>query len=198
MIIPSNPDPKANRYWKVTTEPVVEPLTVEEVKQFGRIDGVSEDTLITGFIRSARVACENYLRRALITQTIKVRYDWWPGERVELPRPPLISVTKVETLTEEDVSSTYSSDNYYVISEVIPGELVLKFGVTPPENTNRYRGGFRIEYIAGYGTDAGDVPQAIKDGLKLWVMDIYENRVVSDEPPPEARSYLDIFRVIQM
>ena len=67
----------ANRIWKVSTVPVIEPVTVDEIKLFGRIDGEEEDILIEGFIRAAREACETYLGRALISQTITMTMDFW-------------------------------------------------------------------------------------------------------------------------
>lgn len=184
-----------NRVWAVSTVPTLEPVTVAELKTFARIDGADEDTLIEGFITSARVAAEHYLNRALLEQSITLKMDYWPGEEIELPQPPLISITSVSTLTEAGVKTTYSSDNYYIITEAIPGKLLLKQNVTAPTNTARDHGGFEIIYKAGYGDVITDVPQAIRDGLKLWATDIYENRVVRTEPPPEARSFFDIFRV---
>jgi hypothetical protein len=126
-----------NMVYSVSTEPTVEPITTTELKTFARIDG-----------------SEN---RALLEQSITLKMDYWPGEAIELPRPPLISITSVSTLSEADVATTYSSSNYYIITEAIPGKLLLKIGVTAPTNTARDYGGFQIIYKAGYGTSATDV-----------------------------------------
>ena len=187
-----------NRVFEVTTAPSVEPITVTELKTFARIDGSDEDTLLSGFIAGARQACEKYLKRALIEQTIDLKMDYWPGEVVELPMPPLLSITKVATLDEDDTETEYSSSYYYIISEAIPGKLILRQGVTPPINTERDYGGFLVRYKAGYGTGASDVPDGIKEAIKLWATDIYENRVVRSTPPPEARVQLDIYRVLEL
>lgn len=184
-----------NSYWKVTTGPTTEPITVDEVKEFARIDGSEEDTLIQSFIYSARINCEAYLGRALIEQTITMVMDFWPGEVIQLPRPPLLSITAVEILDELDNATQYSSDNYYIVTESIPGELIVKRGITFPINNVRDHSGYRIRFTAGYGTDASSVPSGIKDGLKLWVTDIYENRVIRATPPPEALPMLNFFRV---
>jgi uncharacterized phiE125 gp8 family phage protein len=69
-----------NAEWSVTTEPSTEPITTEEFKLFARIDGDDEDTLIQGFIEASRMAAEIYLGRALLSQTITLKMDWWPGE----------------------------------------------------------------------------------------------------------------------
>jgi len=187
-----------NSVWRVSIDPVIEPITVEEVKSFARIDGTEEDTLISSFITAARLNCEMYLGRALIEQTLIMMMDFWPGEVICLPRSPLISITAVETLDEDDTATTYSSDNYYVVTESIPGELIIKRGVSQPYNSSRDYKGYQIRFKAGYGSNRTDVPAGIREGLKLWTTDIYENRVVRSEPPEEAKQVLQLFRVIQI
>ena len=187
-----------NSVWKVTIDPVIEPITVEEVKTFARIDGTEEDTLIASFITAARLNCEMYLGRALIEQTLTLMMDFWPGDIIKLPRPPLISITAVETLDEDDTATTYSSNNYYTVTESIPGELIIKRTVSYPTNTSRDYKGFQIRFKAGYGNSREDIPAGIREGLKLWTTDIYENRVVRPEPPEEAKQVLQLYRVIQI
>lgn len=189
---------KANRAWKVITQPAIEPITVDELKLFARIDGSDEDTLLGGFIEAVRVGAENYLGRALIEQSIRMVMDWWPSIIVELPQPPLISITKVVTIDEDETETIYNSTNYYEQVEAIPGLLILKRGVTEPQNTSRDYGGFAIDYKAGYGNDATHVPSAIKEALKLWATALYENRAITTEPPPEARPLLDLYRVVKL
>ena len=194
MITPVSPD--INRFWKVTTPPTVEPRDVEELKDFARIDGSDADSLLKGFIQAAREAGEGYLGRALITQSITLSMDFWPDTPIPLPRPPLASVTAVRTLDEDDVATVYAASNYYLITNSIIGQLAIKFSSTPPVNTsNRAVAGYEIEFEAGYGDAGSDVPQAIREGLKLWATAMYEDRVVGPEPPPEAKRLLDIYKV---
>jgi uncharacterized phiE125 gp8 family phage protein len=198
MINPPARDKGGNRHWSVTTAPLKEPISVDELKTFGRIDGVDEDALLEGFIKSVREAAEGYLGRAFIEQSITLVMDFWPSGVIHIPRPPLISITEVRTVDEEDVATVYDSDNYYIITNDTPGRLVLKNGATPPQNTDRYFGGFEIEFKAGYGAAVTDVPQDIRDGLKLWATAFYEERVASKTPPPSAKKILDVFRVYQV
>lgn len=187
-----------NRVWQVTTAPAIEPVTLQELKDFAGIDGTEIDTMLKGFMQAARQAAEPYLGRALIEQSITMKMDWWPGTVVELPRPPLISITKVATLDEDDTETTYSSSNYYVVTEGIPGKIILKRSVTAPQNTERNYGGYLIEFKAGYGTNASDVPRPIREGIMLWAAAAQATRVLdSKNPPPEAKSKLDLFRVLR-
>jgi uncharacterized phiE125 gp8 family phage protein len=184
-----------NRSFSITTAPSIEPITLTELKDFGRIDGSDEDTLLTGFIVAARQACENYLGRALIEQTISMRMDFWPDGLIELPRPPLLLITTVKTVDDSNTETVYASTNYYVMTTGLMGTIAIRDDATPPYNYDRQYGGFLVTYQAGYGSTAASVPQVIRDGVKLWAMDIYENRVVRDEPPPEAISLLKNYRI---
>ena len=184
-----------NRVWRVTTEPTEEPITLAEVKEYARIDGSSENDVITAFIQAVRVATENYLGRALITQTLTMSMDYWPSDVIRLPRPRLISITEVRTVDESGATTTYASSNYMTRTLPEPGELVLKDGVTFPQNDERYVGGYEIEWVAGYGAVAS-VPSNIKEAMKFWVAMIYENRVPIADPPDFAKSLMNFERIL--
>jgi len=196
MLIPDFLSEEYNLTWKVSTAPNIEPITNDDVKLYARIDGSSEDNLIDGFIKAVRGAAEKYLGRALINQTITASMDSWPESPIDLPRPPLVAITEVRTLDESGTSTVYSSDNYYVRTNPEPGQLVIKFDKTNPCNTDRYFGGYEIEFIAGYGAAVTDVPEAIKLGMIMWVADIYENRVPISEPPGIVQTIMSPYRII--
>jgi len=184
-----------NRVWEITSGPAIEPITVQELKDFSGIDYTEHDEMLEGFIEAVRGAAEEYTGRAFIEQTIQMKMDYWPDTVVELPRPPLISVTKVATLDEDDAETEYDSDNYYVITQGTPGKVVLKKSVTAPQNTVRDHGGFLIEFKAGYGSGASDVPGIICNGVKAWAAIVYATRTIDPKnPPPDARLFLDLYR----
>jgi len=186
-----------NRVWKISTGPRIEPVSVEELKLFAKIDTDDVDSLLRGFIESVRFAAEEYMGRALIQQTIRLLMDFWPSMIIELPRPPLLSVTKIATLDEDDTETEYDSDNYYVIIGSTPGKVILKQSVTAPYNSMRDYAGYLIEYKAGYGTDAKDVPSPIREAIKLWAAAVYEMGVLdSKKPPPKVKENLDLFRTV--
>ncbi len=184
-----------NRSWKVITQPTIEPITADDVKIFGRIDTSIEDPLIESWIQAVRLATEEYLGRGLIKQTIQTKMDFWPGDIVYLPRPPLISVDIVAALDEDGTETEYSSDNYYLITEAEPGKLIIKRDVSWPINTDRDYGSFVIRSNHGYGYNSDDVPMSIRNGMKLWVAVVYETRVLDPKnPPPETKGMLDIYK----
>jgi len=197
MLEPKTVDMDLDRIIQMTSTPAENPITVQEVKDFARIDGNDEDELIETFISSVRDACELWLGRILVERSVKILFSEWNREVVELPFPPLVSVTSFKTIDEDGVETVYSSDNYYVITEAIPGRIVLKTNASIPTTSIRSISGYCVEYQAGYGA-ASNVPPSIKEALKLWVTWVWENRNLTPEPPAEARAFLNLYRVSRL
>lgn len=187
-----------NMVFKVISKPQIEPITVTEFKTFARIDGTAEDALIANIITAVRGNAEKLLGRSFIQQTLLASMDFWPGIRVILPRPPLISVTEIRTVAEDGSITVYDPTNYYVRTATEPGEVVVKRGVAVPINDERDLGGFEIELVGGYGSRTTDVPQGIRIGLNLWASTVYETRVIGPDPPPNALKALQLEKVIKI
>lgn len=212
---------------KRTTDPAIEPVTAEELDAHLRGDGVlasNEGSFLDSLITAAREYVEEFTRRALITQSYtlvmdawpSVRNDnlgWWDGVRegsismgqqgyVELPISPLQSVTSVTTYDDDNSSTVFSSSNYFVDTNAIPGQLILNTGTVWPVFT-RTRNGIEIEYVAGYGDNATDVPGALRIAVKQLAAHWYENReftkIQSDQnqapAPLHVQSILNRWRV---
>lgn len=208
--------------FKVVTPPAAACVTLDQVKTFGRLDSVDEDELIEMFITAATQAAEEYMGRAIMQQSIVLKMDFFPGiiallptflatsaMPVPLPRPPLVAVTAVRTLYEDDsIQQNWPLDQYYWLTGD-DARFVIRKGSVPPINTERYRGGFEIQYTAGYGavgdsvaTQQAAVPAPIKMGVMLWATSLYASRGVGrgsmGEPPPEARPLLDPYKLIRI
>jgi len=182
---------------QIATAPATTPISVTEFKLFARIDHDDEDAALALMISAVTDAAERYLGRALIEQSITYTVDNWPGREVELPYPPLLSVTGIYLRKSDGTWDTtaYAATNYYVITEGIPGSIALVTGATEPTNGDCDSGRFQIRYKAGYGDEATDVPAAIRQALLVWANNAYENRVVTITPPEEVRSALSLYRV---
>lgn len=187
-----------NKSWYVKTEPATEPITVDELKTFARIDGDDEDTLLAEIITSVRKNIELYLGRSLIEQTFTLTMNYWPSMVVELPMAPLRSIVQVYTIDENGVETEYDSSSYYAITSTTPGRLVLKSNSSFPVNDTRDYSGYAIEYKAGYGTLTTDVPSSILNALKMWATIVYETRAVVTTPPDNIKFELDLFKVINI
>ena len=197
--MPINPKPpfskNGNLVFRITSPPANEPITIQEIHNYGKFDTDADDVVFESQITAVRQVAEGWLGRALIEQEITATLDWWPGSILELPRPPLISVTSIKTIDEEDDKTLYLDSSFFVRTDIIPGQIVIKNGSTPPINTDRYYGGYEVIFKAGYGTNASDVPQALRTGLIEWTLFAIENRIVSREPPAEAFATLDHYRI---
>ena len=56
------------------TAPASEPVTLAEAKLYLRVDGTSEDSLISDLIVAARLSEETWLKLSLITHSWKLVY----------------------------------------------------------------------------------------------------------------------------
>ena len=65
--------------YSVVTPAASEPITLTEAKNFLRVDGTDDDTLISALISAAREMCESYCRRILVTTTIDEYFDGFPN-----------------------------------------------------------------------------------------------------------------------
>lgn len=161
--------------WRVTSEPEVEPVTLDEMKLHLRVECDADDDLITAQIVAARQWCEDYEHRAYITQTITAKLDFLPP-RMILPKPRLQSVTSVKYIDTGGDEQTLSSGLYDVDLFREPGQIVRGFNDTYPDTLDVVNA-VEVIYKAGYGDAASDVPGKTIAAIKLFVAHLYENRI---------------------
>jgi len=161
----------------IVTAPTDEPVTLAEAKAHLRVDIDDDDDLIEGFVATAREFLEvNVLRRAILTQTWDMYEDAWPeSDRLDVPLPPLQSVTWVKYTDDTGTVATLSSGNYLVDTHRAPGRIVLKSGYTWPATTLQAVNGVNVRFVCGWSA-VEDVPKPIKQAILLMVGDLYENR----------------------
>jgi len=165
---------------KINTEPAAEPLSLMEVKDNLRLDqdAHTEDNLLNAYIKAARRHAEMVLSwRAFITQTWELWLDAWPDKNyIEIPLPPLQSISSIKYYDTDDTEATFSSSYYFVDTKSEPGRVVLNYGRSWPTTTLRPANGFCITFVAGYGDSPYDVPEEFRQGLLLIVGHFYEHR----------------------
>lgn len=218
-------DPQATPWsytFVVKTAAAGQPVTLDEMKTFARLDGVDEEALIEMFLLAATQAAEEYMGRAIMQQTLVMRMDFFPGIIALLPRylatsampvplcrPPLVNVTAIRTMNEDGTTlENWDLANAYWLTGD-DAKLVIRKGSVPPINVERYRNGFEIEFVAGYGAASATVaeqraavPAPIKLGVMTWAAAMYSSRGSArggaTEPPPEAKPMLDMYKVIRI
>lgn len=160
----------------LVTAPGTEPITRTEAKLHLRVDHTADDSLIDALITAARRQVEIHTGRALVTQTWDLTFDCWPcGDAIDIPLPPLQSVTSVTYYDTADAATVWSSANYQVVIDGVRGRLVLAYGKVWPAVTLRPAAGVVVRFVAGYGAAAA-VPEDVKAAIKLWLGHLYANR----------------------
>lgn len=168
--------------------PATEPISLAEAKAHLRIDADDEDALLASLIVAARVFIEKTLARALITQDWSLYVDAWPrGGTIALPIAPVQEVTAVRVYDPDDGPTDVDAETYSVDTLSEPARLVLSASgvqMLPARLLNAYE----VAFTAGYGDEAEDVPEPIRQALKLLVAHWFERRepVVLGEAPQEV------------
>ena len=167
-------------------------VTIQKIMPYS-----AEDTLLTGLIQAAREYVETYQNRALCTQTWELVLDGWPNdEYVEIPLPPLQSVTSIKYKDSTGAETTWDEANYIVDTDSYLGR-VLADGCSWPSDALYPAGAIRIRFVAGYT----DVPATTKAAMLLLIGHWYEHREATDavnlsEIPFAVKSLLDLNRVV--
>lgn len=158
------------------TAPAVEPVSLTEAKLHLRVDGTDEDSLITTLIAAARRDIETMSLHKLISQTWDWYMDGWPGFPLELPFPPLQSVTGIYYTLEGAAEATWASSNYIVDAYSVPGWIVLQSTASIPSGTLIEANGVRIRFVCGFGTAGTNVDERLVQAMKLLIGHYYEHR----------------------
>ena len=181
---------KRYRSLKRTTAPAVEPVTLAEAKAHCRVDTTADDTLMQGYITTAREWVEDYIDRALVTQQLVMKLDAFPAE-IELPRPPMIAsgtataVTITYVTGESGGTATLSASEYRVDRDSTPGVIRTLYGGSWPSHLLD-QNSVTVSWWAGYG-DAASVPQRVKSALLMCVHELYEKRGDGQMPAAAMR-----------
>lgn len=163
------------------TGPAVEPIDLAYAKAFLRVDSTDEDTLIINLIKTARQQVENMIGRTLIRRSIVYRRVVPNGKCFTIPRPPLLGLTRLTLIAENDQAMDVPTTDYSVTRRRDPGQVRLKHG----HNWTDYLAEFttlEVEFEAGYGDIAEDVPLPIRQAVLLFIAHSFEYREMSETP----------------
>jgi uncharacterized phiE125 gp8 family phage protein len=159
--------------------PALDPVTLAEAKAFLRVDDSAEDGLIATLITTARLHIESTTAKALITQSWRVVLDCWPAERVvRLPVAPLAGLSAITAYDAGNGAHAIGLGQFQ--TEASPARLLL-----PPTVEGmpviRERQGIEIDYAAGFGSVAEDVPADLRQALLTLLGFWFEHRDTASE-----------------
>ncbi len=171
----------------LTSGPLLEPLTVAEMKSFLRVDNDDEDILISSLITAGRIHIEQRINRKLITQSWSWYLSEWPVKsEINLPIGPVQSVDAIQTYDAEGIPGVWPAENYQVdiYSDVA---RIIQTNGSWPDSGNSVNG-IEVQIVAGYGDNPSDVAEPIRQALRLMVAHWFENR----EPVVPGENILQI------
>ncbi len=186
--------------WTLVIPPTEEPVTLAEIKDHLRISSTAEDSLLTLYAQMAREAVEGECWRALLPQTWDLYLAGWPADGIiEIPRPPLQSVTSIKYTDEDGVTQTLAASNYRVDIAREPGRVVLAPDADWPSDALDSSNPVVVRFVAGYA-DASAVPTMAKAAILLQIGEIYANReavIVGSTPQvtPAVQRVLNLLKV---
>ena len=177
---------------KVITAPALEPVTLAEVRAnlgFQTAD-TGQDAIITRRIISAREWVEGVTHRALITQTREIRMDEF-GSEIKLPSA--LTITSVKYIDNDGVLQTVASGDYVLDTYSDMPILRTAYAAEWPSPRNELNA-VRVQYTAGFGPAAVDVPSLIREAIMALVghwmnfqPQTLDGRIVAHIPKPIER-----------
>lgn len=144
---------------QVTEGAVTEPVTLDDVKAWLKIDFTDDDALLTSMIKGARTSIESYLNLALVTKAIALDVEFTGTEQRTVTMPytfGLSSVAVDELDSVDDITTLASGTDYFV-----RGNLIRI-------NPGRYH--------VAYTTVPGTIPEDLKEAIKMEVAQRYSAR----------------------
>ena len=145
--------------------PNAEPITVAEVKLNGRIDGDELDSLIPGYIAAVRSYAEQYTGRRFINQTLELVLDAFPVRGIDLQVPQVSSIVSVKYIDLAGTEQTIAPSSYALDNASTPCWLLPAYGTSWPDSLDTVNA-VRIQFVAGFGAAASNVP----NDIRIWLL----------------------------
>jgi len=155
------------------TGPAAEPLSLDESKLFLRVEHNADDQLITALITAARLHIEAQVQAALITQNWRLTLDDWPCQGRILVRPgPLQAVIAARIFDMQGHAQAVDLQAFVTVQ----GASTLSFMSWALPVPGRAAAGVELDLKVGFADAANDVPQPLRQAIRLLVAHWYENR----------------------
>lgn len=156
-----------------TVSPVIEPVTIAELKTYLRLEHEGENDLLSSLIRAAREEIEVSCGIALIRQNWRLTLDDMPRSgRVPLRRHPVSEITSI-TLFGPDGEASALNPTAYKLERSRRPEIVQFISIP---SMIAMTNGMEIDFTAGFGESAVDVPDLLKRAIILLAAHWFEFR----------------------
>lgn len=191
---------KPNVY-KQTAKGAGLPITVLEAKSqlFIRASVTTWDTEIEAYINAGMAFFENMTRQTLIEATYIGYFNTFTRSLL-LKRAPFRATIAVTYFDENNVEQTVGTSNYYTTESDYYSHLIFVDTFEIPKTFDRPQI-LKVEFNAGISTDETDTPEDIKQGLKMYVAHMYENRgdcVAQGDVPEVIASHFYPYKILDI
>jgi uncharacterized phiE125 gp8 family phage protein len=182
------------------TPPAVEPLSLAEAKAFLRVETADDDSLIAALIAAGRIHVERQAGLALITQGWRLVLDCWPENGRIALRPTPVRALIAARVFDFDGEGRAVDLRPFVLDATTS---VLSFRPWTLPMPTRIAAGIELDVAAGFGDAAADVPEPLRQAVRLFVAHWYENRGVvggmQGAPlPPNAAALVAAYRMLTL
>ena len=162
------------------TAPSLTPVSVDECKLDLRIDHTYDDSYIESLIEAATEYVGG--RDGLLGNKLLINQTWnYSTNGVDsssclvLPFSPVSSIVSISYYDGDEVLQTLTVSDYNLFTDEDYAYLKPKTDNTWPTIYNR-PDGITVQFIAGFGAAASDVPVNIRKAIRFIVAHWYENR----------------------
>lgn len=164
------------------TPPVVEPLTLAEIRAHLRLDSEEEGGLLLALATVAREHLERETGLVLAARDFRFCLDDWPEDGIlTIARGPVRAVTAVTVYDGKGEPQVVDLDGHLLDEQSRPARLWLRETPAPGRAMN----GIEVEFSAGFGESGADVPETLKRAMLLHIGAMFACRgVVGVEAQP--------------
>ena len=187
-----------------TVAPTIDPVTLADMKAHCRVDHTDDDAYLLGLITAATNTCESFTGRQLIHATYTLKLDGFPvDDEIELPKPPLSSITSITYIDTAGTSQTVTAADYQTDSSSTVGRVMPAYNAYWPATRDSQYNVVTVTFVAGYGATAATVPIRLRQGIKAFAATMYEHRepvivgTTKTEIPEVCRALWYPFKLVQ-
>jgi uncharacterized phiE125 gp8 family phage protein len=170
------------QYSIVTTQPDSDPVTLADAKTHLEYTGNAKNSYITALISSATKLCEAYTGLSFVTQTRRVKLDYFPLVYIKLPYGPVQSVESFTYTKDDDTTVTLVEGTDFILDK--HSRIARLYAIDSDGEIDSWPDDFKeiphpinIEYNAGYDDVSGEqTPPQVKTAIMMYVTKFFENR----------------------
>lgn len=190
---------------ELITGPLVEPISLVELKNALRLDATEDDLLLTSLITAARIYIETSTGTIMINQSWaffinkSARDQQQRSPVVNLPLSPLQSVDDV-LIYQDGTGTALPGESYQIDPSSKCPRLIFTSALSLSNNStglsNRGLNNIEIRMTVGHGAAADDVPEDLRQAVLLLASHWYEQRSPIgpggsfDDVPPAVHSLM--------